>query len=101
MNESVGAVAARLGVDISRDLEQEFIEASRKLASCGWTIPSLMAPREFFEISYLGDQLAIDTRFINFYRRMGTPFVGSAHFARWCPLLEQCKENYDRGDYLI
>ena len=33
------------------DLEQKFVDAARKLADFGWTIPDAVIPREFFDIS--------------------------------------------------
>jgi exopolyphosphatase/pppGpp-phosphohydrolase len=77
------------------DLEQRFVDAARKLADFGWTIPAAMSPREFFDLSASSDGATVDARFINFYRRSGNPYapsagIGSARLARWRPLLAGC-----------
>jgi hypothetical protein len=72
----VGMQATKLRVDVSRNLEQEFIDASKKVTRCGWTVPAAMAPREFFYIATLDDRDAIDDHFQAFYQRTGIPFPG-------------------------
>ena len=86
------------------NLEQKFLDTAKKLAHFGWTIPPQMIPRELFELSTSSDGETVDAGFINFYRRTGNApgvGIGSPRLRRWHPLLEQCLESYDRGNYLI
>jgi len=99
-------MAELLGVDTSRNLEQELVDASKKLAGFGWTIPQAMSPREFFHISALDDEGTIDARFLNFYQRSGNSTllgaaIGSSRFIRWRPLLRECYESYEDRRFLI
>ena len=88
------------------DLEQKFIEAAKKLATLGWTVPMAMTPRGIFLLSEQIDAAEVDAQFVGFYRRDGRDALpgrgfGSARLARWNPLLEQCSDSYRRGNYLI
>lgn len=86
------------------DLEQQFIDATKKLAGFGWTVPSAIIPREFFEISASHDRTTVDARFVDFHRRAGcvrSSAMSSVRLARWRPLLRQCLDSHGRGDYLI
>jgi hypothetical protein len=60
-----------------------------------------MSPHEFFDIARLNDRSSIDSCFVEFDRRTGPVGTGSPRLAKWSPLLNQCQENYERGNYLI
>ncbi|MGQ7776839.1 hypothetical protein [Bacillus sp. WC2507] len=88
-------------------LEKEWKEAAESLARKGWTIPMNMDIEEIFELSQIEDKAVIDSSFQTFYSKekefqfIKTNILEHELINGWKELLEQCFENYEKGNYLI
>ncbi|PGW22242.1 hypothetical protein [Bacillus cereus] len=88
-------------------LEKEWKEAAESLARKGWTIPMNMDIEEIFELSQIEDKAVIDSSFQTFYSKekefqfIKTNILEYELINGWKELLEQCFENYEKGNYLI
>lgn len=91
------------------DLTPLYKDGAARLAKFGWTVPMQMGLRQMLEILKETDADAIDKYFLNFYhQRYGDPplrdlqgISRSALLSGWRALLEQCFDNYARGQHLI
>lgn len=91
------------------DLTPLYKDGAARLATFGWTVPMQMSLRQMLEILKETDADAIDKYFLTFYHQgYGDPplrnlqgISRSPLLSRWGALLEQCFENYGRGQHLI
>jgi hypothetical protein len=90
------------------DLTPMYVDGAARLARFGWTVPMQMGLRQMLEILEETDADAIDNYFLDFYHSDAALSLRSLRgisrsqlLSRWGALLEQCFENYERGQHLI
>lgn len=86
---------------------KRWLELAEKLAQKGWTVPLNMGISEMFDILELNSRYKIDKAFEEFYSKeenyikVKEELLKNEFLHEWKELLEQCFENFEKGNYII
>jgi hypothetical protein len=107
MNKALSkALAPLMEIDWEK-VSKRWLKTAESLARRGWTIPPNMGISEMFEIADLKSRYEVDRAFANFYadkenfKEMKENLLKNKLLSEWHELLQQCFENYEKGNYLI
>ncbi|QNF29634.1 hypothetical protein [Metabacillus elymi] len=86
---------------------REWVEMAEAMAQKGWTIPTNIGINELLDVIELDSQLEVDNYYKEFYSDeknyllLKDNIINHQLLSEWQVILEQCFENFEKGNHVI